>query len=395
MVSINEQNFKDRKAIIRVDFNVPMSPEKKVRDSSRIQGAKSTILKVINDGGSCILISHLGRPKGKQNSLSLKPIVSELQNILGRKVIFCEDVLGKKTESKINALQPGQIILLENIRFYKEETNGDQVFAKKIASYGDCYINDAFGSAHRAHASTTIIAKFFNNNKFSGHLLSKEIESIEQVLSFGKKPVLAILGGAKVSSKITIIDSMMNKVDEIIIGGGMAFTFIKALGGKIGDSICEEDKLDLALSILAKAKAKGVRIHLPVDVVCSKEFSNDGIKKIHKIRSIPNDWQGLDAGPKSIKDFSKVIKRAKTILWNGPIGVFELESFSKGTIAIGQSIVESTKNGAFSLVGGGDSVAAVKKFHFQNKVSYVSTGGGAMLESLEGKDLPGVTALSN
>ena len=395
MVSINEQNFKDRKAIIRVDFNVPMSPEKKVRDSSRIQGAKSTILKVINDGGSCILISHLGRPKGKQNSLSLKPIVSELQNILGRKVIFCEDVLGKKTESKINALQPGQIILLENIRFYKEETNGDQVFAKKIASYGDCYINDAFGSAHRAHASTTIIAKFFNNNKFSGHLLSKEIESIEQVLSVGEKPVLAILGGAKVSSKITIIESMMNKVDEIIIGGGMAFTFIKALGGKIGDSICEEDKLDLALSILAKAKAKGVRIHLPVDVVCSKEFSNDGIKKIHKIRSIPNDWQGLDAGPKSITDFSKVIKRAKTILWNGPIGVFELESFSKGTIAIGQSIVESTKNGAFSLVGGGDSVAAVKKFHFQNKVSYVSTGGGAMLESLEGKDLPGVTALSN
>jgi len=395
MVSINEQNFKDRRAIIRVDFNVPMSPEKKVQDSSRIQGAKSTILKVINDGGSCILISHLGRPKGKQNSLSLKPIVSELQNILGRKVIFCEDVLGKKTESKINALQPGQIILLENIRFYKEETNGDQVFAKKIASYGDCYINDAFGSAHRAHASTTIIAKFFNNNKFSGHLLSKEIESIEQVLSFGEKPVLAILGGAKVSSKITIIESMMNKVDEIIIGGGMAFTFIKALGGKIGDSICEEDKLDLALSILAKAKAKGVRIHLPVDVVCSKEFSNDGIKKIHKIRSIPNDWQGLDAGPKSIKDFSKVIKRAKTILWNGPIGVFELESFSKGTIAIGQSIVESTKNGAFSLVGGGDSVAAVKKFHFQNKVSYVSTGGGAMLESLEGKDLPGVTALSN
>ena len=395
MVSINEQNFKDRKAIIRVDFNVPMSPEKKVQDSSRIQGAKSTILKVINDGGSCILISHLGRPKGKQNSLSLKPIVSELQNILGRKVIFCEDVLGKKTESKINALQPGQIILLENIRFYKEETNGDQVFAKKIASYGDCYINDAFGSVHRAHASTTIIAKFFNNNKFSGHLLSKEIESIEQVLSFGKKPVLAILGGAKVSSKITIIESMMNKVDEIIIGGGMAFTFIKALGGKIGNSICEEDKLDLALSILAKAKAKGLEIHLPVDAVCSKEFSNDGTKKIQDIRSIPNDWQGLDAGPKSITEFSKVIKRAKTILWNGPVGVFELESFSKGTIAIGQSIVESTKKGAFSLVGGGDSVAAVKKFDFQDKVSYVSTGGGAMLESLEGKDLPGIKALFN
>ena len=395
MISINEQSFKDRKAIIRVDFNVPMSPEKKVQDNSRILGAKSTILKVINDGGSCILLSHLGRPKGKQNSLSLKPIVFELENILGRKVIFCEDVFGKKTESKINTLQPGQIILLENIRFYEEETKGDQLFAKKIASYGDCYINDAFGSAHRAHASTSIIAKFFNNNKFSGHLLSKEIESIEQVLSFGKKPVLAILGGAKVSSKITIIESMMNKVDEIIIGGGMAFTFIKALGGKIGNSICEEDKLDLALSILAKAKAKGLEIHLPVDVVCSKEFSNDGTKKIEDIRSVPNDWQGLDAGPKSITEFSKVIKRAKTILWNGPIGVFELESFSKGTIAIGQSIVESTKKGAFSLVGGGDSVAAVKKFDFQDKVSYVSTGGGAMLESLEGKDLPGIKALFN
>ena len=395
MISINEQSFKDRKAIIRVDFNVPMSPEKKVQDNSRILGAKSTILKVINDGGSCILVSHLGRPKGKQNSLSLKPIVSELENILGRKVIFCEDVLGEKTESKINTLQPGQIILLENIRFYEEETKGDQLFAKKIASYGDCYINDAFGSAHRAHASTSIIAKFFNNNKFSGHLLSKEIESIEQVLSFGKKPVLAILGGAKVSSKITIIESMMNKVDEIIIGGGMAFTFIKALGGKIGNSICEEDKLDLALSILAKAKAKGLEIHLPVDVVCSKEFSNDGTKKIEDIRSVPNDWQGLDAGPKSITEFSKVIKRAKTILWNGPVGVFELESFSKGTIAIGQSIVESTKKGAFSLVGGGDSVAAVKKFDFQDKVSYVSTGGGAMLESLEGKDLPGIKALFN
>ena len=395
MISINEQSFKDRKAIIRVDFNVPMSPEKKVQDNSRILGAKSTILKVINDGGSCILVSHLGRPKGKQNSLSLKPIVFELENILGRKVIFCEDVFGKKTESKINTLQPGQIILLENIRFYEEETKGDQLFAKKIASYGDCYINDAFGSAHRAHASTSIIAKFFNNNKFSGHLLSKEIESIEQVLSFGKKPVLAILGGAKVSSKITIIESMMNKVDEIIIGGGMAFTFIKALGGKIGNSICEEDKLDLALSILAKAKAKGLEIHLPVDVVCSKEFSNDGTKKIEDIRSVPNDWQGLDAGPKSITEFSKVIKRAKTILWNGPVGVFELESFSKGTIAIGQSIVESTKKGAFSLVGGGDSVAAVKKFDFQDKVSYVSTGGGAMLESLEGKDLPGIKALFN
>ena len=395
MVSINKQSFKGRKAIIRVDFNVPMNLEKKVLDNSRIQAAKSTILKVINDGGSCILISHLGRPKGKEKKYSLEPIVPEIERILQKKVMFSEDVLGKKTKELTKSLEPGQILLLENIRFYSEETNGNEMFAKKLATYADCYINDAFGTAHRAHASTTVIAKFFSKNKFSGHLLSKEVESIKKVLEAGEKPLLAILGGAKVSSKITIIESVINKVDEIIIGGGMAFTFIKALGGKIGDSICEDDKLDLALSILEKAKTKGVNVHLPVDVICSKKFSNEGIKKTEDINNIPNDWQGLDAGPKSIKAFDKVVKRAKTILWNGPIGVFELESFSKGTIALGESIAESTTKGAFSLVGGGDSVAAVKKFKFQDKVSYVSTGGGAMLESLEGKALPGIVALSN
>lgn len=395
MVSINKQSFKGRKAIIRVDFNVPMNLEKKVLDNSRIQAAKSTILKVINDGGSCILISHLGRPKGKEKKYSLEPIIPEIERILQKKVMFSEDVLGKKTKELTKSLEPGQILLLENIRFYSEETNGNEIFAKKLATYADCYINDAFGTAHRAHASTTVIAKFFSKNKFSGHLLSKEVESIKKVLEAGEKPLLAILGGAKVSSKITIIESVINKVDEIIIGGGMAFTFIKALGGKIGDSICEDDKLDLALSILEKAKTKGVNVHLPVDVICSKKFSNEGIKKTEDINNIPNDWQGLDAGPKSRKAFDKVVKRAKTILWNGPIGVFELESFSKGTIALGESIAESTTKGAFSLVGGGDSVAAVKKFKFQDKVSYVSTGGGAMLESLEGKALPGIVALSN
>ncbi len=395
MISINKQSFRNRKAIIRVDFNVPMNSEKRVLDSSRIQGAKPTILKVLNDGGSCILISHLGRPKGKEKKFSLEPIIPEIEKILGYKVLFSEDVLGKKTEKITKELKPGQVVLLENLRFYPEEVAGDEFFAKKLSSYGDCYINDAFGTAHRAHASTTIIAKFFNNNKFSGHLLSKEVNAIKKVFDCGEKPVLAILGGAKVSSKITIIKSVINKVDEIIVGGGMAFTFIKALGGEIGDSICENDKLGLALSILEKAKKKGVKIYLPIDVVCAQEFSEKGMTKIEEIKNISKGWQGLDAGPRTIKEFQKVVEMAKTILWNGPIGVFELERFSKGTIQLGESIAKSTSNGAFSLVGGGDSVAAVKKFNFQDKVSYVSTGGGAMLESLEGKMLPGIIALSN
>ena len=395
MISIDKQSFKGRRAIIRVDFNVPMDSNKNILDSSRIKAAKSTILKVIKDGGSVILMSHLGRPNGKQESCSLRHVLNETQRVLGLNVLFAGDALGQKTEDLISALRPGQVLLLENLRFYPEETSGDEMFAKKLASYADCYINDAFGTAHRAHASTTIIAKFFKNNKYSGHLLSKEVDSIKKVLETGKKPVLAILGGAKVSSKITIIESVLNKVDEIIIGGGMSFTFIKALGGQIGESICEDDKLNLALSILEKAKQKGVIIHLPQDVICSKEFSDDGDIKTASINNIPANWQGLDAGPKSREAFAKVVNRAKTILWNGPIGVFELKSFSSGTIELGESIIESTKNGAFSLVGGGDSVSAVKKFNFQDGVSYVSTGGGAMLESLEGKELPGIAALSN
>ncbi|MDC0210288.1 phosphoglycerate kinase [Flavobacteriaceae bacterium] len=395
MISIDKQSFKGRRAIIRVDFNVPMDSNKNILDNSRIKAAKSTILKVIKDGGSTILMSHLGRPNGKQESYSLRHVLNETQKVLGLNVLFAGDALGQKTEDLISALKPGQVLLLENLRFYPEETSGDEMFAKKLASYADCYINDAFGTAHRAHASTTIIAKFFKNNKYSGHLLSKEVDSIKKVLETGKKPVLAILGGAKVSSKITIIESVLNKVDEIIIGGGMSFTFIKALGGQIGESICEDDKLNLALCILEKAKQKGVIIHLPQDVICSKEFSDDGDKKTANINNIPPNWQGLDAGPKSREAFAKVVNKAKTILWNGPIGVFELKSFSSGTIELGESIIESTKNGAFSLVGGGDSVSAVKKFNFQDGVSYVSTGGGAMLESLEGKELPGIAALSN
>ncbi len=395
MVSIEKQNFKGLKAIIRVDFNVPLDTNNKVLDSSRIEAAKPTILKVINDGGSCILMSHLGRPKKKETAFSLKNLIPEIEKILKLKLKFAEDALGNTTKEITKNLRPGEVLLLENLRFYPEETQGEIKFAQKLASYGDCYINDAFGTAHRAHASTTTIAQFFKNKKYSGMLLYKEVESIKKVFQTGKRPVLAILGGAKVSSKIPIIENIIDKVDQVIIGGGMAFTFVKALGGKIGDSICEEDKETLALSILKKAKKKKIKVYLPVDVLCSDKFSNKGNKKVFEINKIPKKWQGLDSGPESIKIFSQVIMEAKTILWNGPIGVFELESFSKGTIAIGDSVVKSTQRGAFSLVGGGDSLAAVKKFNFQKKVSYVSTGGGAMLESLEGKVLPGIEALSN
>ena len=395
MVSIEKQNFKGLKAIIRVDFNVPLDTNNKVLDSSRIEAAKPTILKVINDGGSCILMSHLGRPKKKETAFSLKNLIPEIEKILKLKLKFAEDALGNTTKEITKNLRPGEVLLLENLRFYPEETQGEIKFAQKLASYGDCYINDAFGTAHRAHASTTTIAQFFKSKKYSGMLLHKEVESIKKVLQTGKRPVLAILGGAKVSSKIPIIENIIDKVDQVIIGGGMAFTFVKALGGKIGDSICEEDKETLALSILKKAKKKKIKVYLPVDVLCSDKFSNKGNKKVFETNKIPKKWQGLDSGPESIKIFSQVIMEAKTILWNGPIGVFELESFSKGTIAIGDSVAKSTQRGAFSLVGGGDSLAAVKKFNFQKKVSYVSTGGGAMLESLEGKVLPGIEALSN
>lgn len=393
MKTLNDFNFQDKKALIRVDFNVPLNDNFEVTDATRIVSAKPTIIKILEDGGSCVLMSHLGRPKGVQEEFSLKHIVNRIEDILGVEVKFASNCVGEEAEEKANALEPGEILLLENLRFHEEEKKGDKAFAEQLSKLGDIYVNDAFGTAHRAHASTTIIAGFFPETKCFGSLLAKEIESIKKVMEDGNKPVLAVLGGAKVSSKITVIENILDKVDHLIIGGGMTFTFVKAQGGKIGDSICEDDKMELALDILKQAEAKGVKIHIPVDVVAADAFSNDANTQIVDVNHIPEGWQGLDAGPKSIEIFDAVVNECKTILWNGPLGVFELESFAKGTIELGNSITNSTKKGAFSLVGGGDSVAAVKQFGFENKVSYVSTGGGAMLESLEGKTLPGIAAI--
>ena len=393
MKTINDFNFQDKKALIRVDFNVPLNDKYEVTDATRIVSAKPTIIKILEDGGSCILMSHLGRPKGVQDKFSLKHIINKIEDVLGVEVKFASNCVGAEAEEMANALEPGEILLLENLRFYDEETKGDKGFAKQLSKLGDIYVNDAFGTAHRAHASTTIVAEFFPDAKCFGSLLAKEIESIKKVMDDGEKPVLAVLGGAKVSSKITIIENILDKVDHLIIGGGMTFTFIKAQGGSIGDSICEDDKMELALDIMKQAEAKGVKIHLPVDVIAADAFSNDANTQVVDVKHIPDGWQGLDAGPKSIEIFDAVVNECKTILWNGPLGVFEMENFAKGTIALGNSIANSTKNGAFSLVGGGDSVAAVKQFGFEHKVSYVSTGGGAMLESLEGKTLPGIAAI--
>ena len=393
MKTLNDFNFENKKALIRVDFNVPLNDTFEVTDATRIVSAKPTIIKILEDGGSCILMSHLGRPKGFQDEFSLKHIASKVEDILGVEVKTVGDCIGADVEAAAANLQPGEILLLENLRFYKEETAGDKDFAEKLSKLGDIYVNDAFGTAHRAHASTTIVAQFFEGKKCFGNLLAQEIESINKVMETGEKPVLAILGGAKVSSKITIIENILDKVDHLIIGGGMAFTFVKAQGGKIGNSICEDDKMPLALDILKQAKAKNVQIHIPVDTIAADAFSNDANKQTVDINSIPDGWEGVDAGPKSIKLFHDVVMQSKTILWNGPLGVFEMESFANGTIELGNAIAEATKNGAFSLVGGGDSVAAVKQFGFENKVSYVSTGGGAMLESLEGKTLPGIAAI--
>jgi phosphoglycerate kinase len=393
MKTLQDFNFKDKKALIRVDFNVPLDENFNVTDDTRIEAAKPTIDKILADGGSVILMSHLGRPKGVEEKYSLKHIVAKTSEVLGREVKFSEESVGEKARKAAADLKPGEILLLENLRFHKEEEAGDIEFSKKLASLGDIYVNDAFGTAHRAHASTTIIAQFFADEKCFGILLAKEIESLNKVLNNSKKPVTAVLGGSKVSSKITVIENILDKIDHMIIGGGMTFTFIKAQGGKIGNSICEDDKLDLALEILEKAKLKNVQIHLPVDVIAADAFSNDAKTQIVDVDKIPDGWQGLDAGPKSLEQFHKVILESKTILWNGPLGVFEMENFAKGTIELGNSIAEATKNGAFSLVGGGDSVAAVKQFGLEPKMSYVSTGGGAMLEMLEGKTLPGIAAI--
>jgi len=395
MKTLNDFNFKNKKALIRVDFNVPLNANFQVTDATRIQAAKPTLIKILEDGGSCVLMSHLGRPKGVDEGLSLKHIADKIEDIIGVETIFVSDCVGEEALSAAENLNPGELLVLENLRFHEAEKSGDRAFAEKLSKLGDIYVNDAFGTAHRAHASTSIIAQFFPDNKCFGALLSQEIQSIEKVLKTGEKPVLAILGGAKVSSKIIIIENILDKVDHLIIGGGMAFTFIKAQGGSIGNSLVEDDKLELALTILEKAKEKNVQIHLPVDSIIADDFNNDANRDIADINDIPEGWMGLDAGPKSREQFHNVVMQSKTILWNGPLGVFEMENFANGTIALGNSISEATKKGAFSLVGGGDSVAAVKQFGFDKRVSYVSTGGGAMLESLEGKVLPGIAAIAD
>ncbi|MFB9109655.1 phosphoglycerate kinase [Flavobacterium gyeonganense] len=395
MKTLNDFDFKNKKAIIRVDFNVPLDENFNVTDATRIEAAKPTIDAILAQGGSVILMSHLGRPKGAEEKYSLKHILKTASEILGVQVQFAENCIGEPAQAAAKDLKPGEVLLLENLRFHAEEEAGDVAFAKELASLGDIYVNDAFGTAHRAHASTTIIAQFFPTEKCFGTLLAKEIDSLNKVLNNSEKPVVAVLGGSKVSSKITVIENILDKVDHMIIGGGMTFTFIKAQGGKIGESICEDDKQDLALEILRLAKEKGVQIHIPVDVIAADDFSNTANTQVVDVTAIPDGWQGLDAGPKSLENFKKVILESKTILWNGPLGVFEIETFSKGTIALGDYIAEATAKGAFSLVGGGDSVAAVKQFGFEDKMSYVSTGGGAMLEMLEGRVLPGIAAIQD
>ena len=393
MKSINEISFNGKKVFIRVDFNVPFNDEGEITDNSRIVAALPTIEFVISSGGVCILASHLGRPDGKNPELSLKKIIPELKKLLGKDVIFLEDSIGDQTKEICSNLKRGQIALLENLRFYKEETKADERFAKQLSALADIYINDAYGTTHREHASTATIAQFFSE-KAPGMLLEKEIKSLKKLMDKPKKPVTAIIGGAKVSSKISVIANILGFVDNLIIGGGMAYTFIKNNGGRIGDSIFEADRLNDCTEILSKAKNENVNVFLPEDILCSNEFSNSGLQKVTNIYEVPEGWQGLDIGPKTMEKLEQVILGSSTILWNGPMGVFEIPSFEKGTRVVAKTVAKATQNGAYSLIGGGDSVAAIKKFGLQNQVSFISTGGGAMLESLEGKLLPGINALS-
>lgn len=396
MKTIDDFNFKNRKVLIRVDFNVPQDDNLKVTDSSRIQAAKASIDKILKDGGSVILMSHLGRPKkGVEPQFSMKNIAYKVSEILGVDIQTANDVVGEDAQKKAADLKPGEVLLIENLRFHEEETQGDKDFAEKLSKLGDFYVNDAFGTAHREHASTATIAQFFPNNKAFGYLMKQELEAIHKVLKSDEKPVTAILGGAKVSSKITIIDNILPAIDNLIIGGGMTYTFVKAQGGKIGNSLVEDDKLELALHILDECKKQNVKVYLPLDNVVADGFSNDSNFKTVPVDEIPDGWMGMDTGPKTNELFAEVIAQSQTILWNGPLGVFEMSNFAKGTIALGEAIAKATKIGSFSLVGGGDSVAFVKEYKFDDKVSYVSTGGGAMLESLEGKKLPGVAAIMN
>lgn len=395
MKTVESLSFKGKKAIIRVDFNVPLNEKFEITDDNRITASLPTIRKILSDGGSVILMSHLGRPKGGfEEKFSLKHLVAHLSELLNKNVIFADDCIGDTAKSKAAALKPGEILLLENLRFYKEEEKGDRDFAGKLASLADIYVNDAFGTAHRAHASTTIVAEFFKEeNRMFGYLIAGELGSMDKVLYDTQKPFTAIMGGAKVSDKILLIENLLNKVDNLIIGGGMTYTFIKARGGKIGSSLVEDDKLDLAMEIIKKAESRNVNIFLPVDHIVANKFANDAETKHSVIDETEDGWMGLDIGEKSIQLFSGVIENSKTILWNGPMGVFEMSSFAKGTKSIAIAIANATSKGAFSLVGGGDSVAAVTQMGLAEKVSYVSTGGGAMLEYMEGKELPGIKAI--
>ncbi len=392
---LDSRNFSGKRVLVRVDFNVPLNEQMQVTDDTRIRAAAKTIKKIIGDGGKAILMSHLGRPKGgPEDKFSLRHIVPNVQSVLGVPVHFAEDCIGDKAASVVNAMKNGEVVLLENLRFYKEEEGGDEFFAGRIAENGDVYVNDAFGTAHRAHASTAVIAKFFPTDRLFGYLMEDEVQNIDRVLNSNQTPVTAIIGGSKVSSKIAIIDNLMDRVDNLIIGGGMAFTFIKAQKGKVGSSLVEEDKLDVALDLLVKAREKNVNLLLPTDALIADKFAADANTDSCGVGAIPDGWMGLDIGPASVESFKEVILRSKTILWNGPMGVFEMEAFAKGTIAVAEALAEATKNhGAFTLVGGGDSVAAVNQFGLAEQVSYVSTGGGAMLESLEGIELPGIAAI--
>ncbi|MEP7079231.1 MAG: phosphoglycerate kinase [Ginsengibacter sp.] len=396
MTQFSQHNFKNEKALVRVDFNVPLDDNFHITDDSRMTAALPTINKILADGGSIILMSHFGRPKGeKQDKFSLNHLLTHLMELLpGVKVLFANDCIGEEAKEKSKALKPGEVLLLENLRFHKEEEKGDKDFAKKLSELGDVYVNDAFGTAHRAHASTAVIAQFFpKDKKMFGQLMNAEIANAKKVLNSDAKPFTAILGGAKVSDKIEIIENLMNKANNIIIGGGMAFTFLKAQGKEIGDSLCESDKLDLAKDILQKAKDKNVSLQLPVDSVIANKFSEDADTRIVTNDNIEKGWMGLDIGPESIKIFTKTIIESKTILWNGPMGVFEMKKFRSGTKGIAEAVAAATETGAYSLVGGGDSVAAVHEFHLADKMSFVSTGGGALLEFFEGKELPGIKAI--
>lgn len=395
MADIHSYDFSGKRALIRVDFNVPLDKQTfEVTDDTRIRAAAPTIKHILNNGGSVVLMSHLGRPNGVEEKYSLKHIVAQVSKVLGVPVKFVTDCINEEAQNASNTLQPGEVLLLENVRFHKQETAGTESFAEALSKHGDVYVNDAFGTAHRAHASTTIVAKFFPNDKMFGYLIEGEIKAVDKVLNSSEKPLTAIVGGAKVSSKITIIERLLDKVDNLIVGGGMAYTFVKAQGGSVGNSLIEDDYIEVAKTIMTKAKDKGVNLYIPVDTIIADQFSNDANRKEVAITEIPSGWMGLDTGSQTSKDVAEIITNSKLILWNGPMGVFEMENFQQGTVDVANSIVEATSKGAFSLIGGGDSVAAINKFGLADKVSYVSTGGGAMLEYLEGITLPGIKAIN-